>query len=405
MNTKRKNGRREESPLTMEEILRRDNIAASERIPVEIAERLTSNRIVLSSDDRGFDPRKYFTKIKGSRGAWELCTKEPVTDGLRVERMERVNPGSLERTARGARIAEAFRPAWQPYIYHPKTMVANFESQMLRRKSGAKVQPHGVFNHDDRAAFLPVGYPWHCVGRVFKNFGDGWQGSATATLVGSRTVLCSAHMIPWEQWEGGRVSIMFLPGYFSSPSISSTLLGANGRATSSFVTDVWGYNVTDRAGWDIAVMRLADPLGDWLGTFGARTYNDDWEDDPRWTLVGYPTEFGYRTTTITIGSFPYFLPIITSIQTDGNLPTRQFGISVEDDDTDGSALELEHHADTSPGNSGGPLFGHWPNGPYVIGVESGPEITNTPFTTSIINIAAGGNAMVNLVNWARKNWA
>jgi hypothetical protein len=37
-------------------------------------------------------------------------------------------------------------------------------------------------------------------------------------------------------------------------------------------------------------------------------------------------------------------------------------LSVEDDDADGDALELEHHGDSSDGNSGGPLFGYWPQG-------------------------------------------
>jgi hypothetical protein len=49
----------------MKEILQRDNIPASETVPMEIAEKLANNKIVLSSDDRGFDPRKQFTKIKG----------------------------------------------------------------------------------------------------------------------------------------------------------------------------------------------------------------------------------------------------------------------------------------------------------------------------------------------------
>jgi hypothetical protein len=394
MNTKRKNRRREEPPLTMEEILQRDNIAASEPVPIEIAERLVSNRIVLSSNDRRFDPRKYFTKIKGSRGAWELSTMEPVIDGLRVEKMERVKPSSLERAARRERITEPFRPSWQPYIYHPKTMVANSEPRMLKRKCGAKVRPHAVFNRDDRELFLPEGYPWRCIGRVFKNFGNGWQGSATGTLVGSRTVLCSAHMIPWGQ---PRVGIVFIPGYYSTASVSKAV---GSKRLSSFVTDVRGYDVPDRAGWDIAVMRLADPLGDWLGTFGARTYNDDWEDDPRWTLVGYPSEIGITITSV----FPL---VMSSIKNNGDFPTRQFGISVEDDDTDGNALELEHHGDSSPGNSGGPLFGHWPKGPYVIGVESGSEVpddVNFYLGARITNIAAGGNAMVDLVRWARETW-
>ncbi|HEX8635238.1 MAG TPA: trypsin-like serine protease [Pyrinomonadaceae bacterium] len=397
MTTKRKNKRREESPLTMDEILERDNVAASEPVPVEIAERLASNKFVLSSDDRDFDPRKYFTRSKGSSGTWELSTSKTVRDWPCVETMERVKPGSLKRAARGAGIIEAYRPPWQPYIYHPKTMSAHVEPQTLKRKSGAKVRPHAVFNLDDRDIYLPQGYPWRCIGSVFRNFGSGWQPSGTGTLVGSRTVLCSGHMIPWGQ---PGVGIQFVPGYYSTANVSRAV---GGKRFPSFVTDVRGYDAGARAGWDIAVMRLADPFGDGLGTFGARTYNDDWEDEPRWTLVGYPSEFGTQVITS-----PFQPTVITSIPNNGNFPTRQFGISVEDDDSDGDALELEHHGDSSPGNSGGPLFGHWPDGTaYVIGVESGAEIPPDLgffFGARMTNIAAGGHAMIDLIRWARETW-
>jgi hypothetical protein len=106
----------------MEEVLQRDNIPASEPVPVEIAERLASNRIVLSSDDEAFDPRKYFTKIKGSRGEWELSTKEPGIDGMLVKKMKLVEPALIKRAARGPKLPQAFRPLWQPYIYHPKAV-------------------------------------------------------------------------------------------------------------------------------------------------------------------------------------------------------------------------------------------------------------------------------------------
>jgi hypothetical protein len=165
------------------------------------------------------------------------------------------------------------------------------------------------------------------------------------------------------------------------------------------VTDAQGYNVSKASAWDIAVLRLAEPLGDWLGMFGAQPYDDDWEDQPRWTLVGYPIEWGSQIINIPfVGSF------VIPRNTGGNTPTRQFGISIEDDVADGDALELEHHADFSPGNSGGPLFGFWPDGAYVVGVQSGDNITDLLIATNIIGIAAGGNAMVNLVRWARDTW-
>ncbi len=144
-----------------------------------------------------------------------------------------------------------------------------------------------------------------------------------------------------------------------------------------------------RQAYDLAVFRLNEPLGDSLGTLGCHMYDDDWEDDTRWTLVGYPALVG-----LTVGSFG----IVTGYSNNGNMPTRQFGISVEDDDSDADGLELEHRGDTTSGNSGGPLFGYWPKGPYVIGVHFGAEDRATN------NVAAGGKAMLDLVNWARATW-
>jgi hypothetical protein len=114
------------------------------------------------------------------------------------------------------------------------------------------------------------------------------------------------------------------------------------------VTDAYGYNPDNHVvSHDMAVMRLADPLGSWLGYFGAMPYDDNWEGGNYWTLVGYPSA-------------------VTSER-----PSYQSGIAVLDDDEDGDAQELEHHGDDTGGDSGGPFFGWWTDGPYVVGTVSG----------------------------------
>ena len=85
------------------------------------------------------------------------------------------------------------------------------------------------------------------------------------------------------------------------------------------------------------------------------------------------------------------------------------GIRVVDDDPDGSFAEIEHMGDARDGNSGGPLFGTWPEGPYIIGVHSGDEYKYipTPFGDIVAennNVAAGGSGMVNMIRKALADW-
>ncbi len=57
-------------------------------------------------------------------------------------------------------------------------------------------------------------------------------------------------------------------------------------------------------------------------------------------------------------------------------------IAVRDNDRDShGTVELETDSDSASGMSGGPLFGFFDDGPYIIGVMSGRE-TETDWTSS-----------------------
>ena len=71
-----------------------------------------------------------------------------------IERQVQVKPGSLRNLVRRKGPVDAFRPAWFPHIYHPKMAFWKDERKLLKRKSGALVRPHIIFNHDDRAILL-----------------------------------------------------------------------------------------------------------------------------------------------------------------------------------------------------------------------------------------------------------
>jgi hypothetical protein len=170
-------------------------------------------------------------------------------------------------------------------------------------------------------------------------------------------------------------TVTFTPGMFDGSSV----LGAGWTANVIGIA-AWEQFV-DQDGYDMAICQLDQPFGSWLGYFGYRTYNDDWEDLPVWAHAGYPYD---------LSAF-------------GNRPCYELGISVNDDDSDSyDTLELETKADIASGQSGGPLWGRWTNGGrQIIGTLSGREDNTAEAKNSLF---AGGNGLSRLCRWGRDNW-
>jgi hypothetical protein len=179
----------------------------------------------------------------------------------------------------------------------------------------------------------------------------------------------------------------FVPGYYDGSSTA-------GPGAVSYVSDARGWDTgLQVAAHDMAVLRLYDDLGNQLGWFGSKTYQRGWQDLPCWEVLGYPAdpqapEHGGHHAPVT----------------GGERPSYQIDIAVLDDDDDGTAAELEHHGDVTNGDSGSPFFSFWPDGfPYAVGTTSGGEQIFGPGAEDN-NIAAGGAAMVHLIQWAHTNW-
>lgn len=362
-------------PLSADELLAKDNIPASKPVPAKVAEALSRPRIHLTSGDGkplGAAQLANSASRAEDGGALNLpagsYVGRPVrsTSFLTDEDFNQLKPAS---------VLPGHKPDWIPNIYHPKYSTPRARP-VIRGVNGSTITPEIPFPPENRRNFWPGGYPWHCVGRLFiwnNASATNWSGAGTAVLVGPRVILTASHMLPWgsSSWKA-----LFVPGYFNGGPIP-------GEGAASWCSDYRGYRFEpDDQAFDMAVLRLYDPVGANIGWMGAKVYSPSWQDQPFWNLVGYPGDAAFAG---------------------GEQPTIEQGIRVLDDDSDGDFLEIEHRADTSPGNSGGPMFAFWNDGPYVIGTHGGYEYHPWPDYENH-NVAAGGKGLLNLINWARATW-
>lgn len=269
----------------------------------------------------------------------------------------------------------SFLPKWSDGSFTPKVLMKE-QHRKLKRKNGRYVDPLYVFGTDDRWSFRDVAWPWGLVGKVITSAGT----TGTAALIGGRTIVTAGHMVPWNQdgwW------MRFIPAYYDGTSL-------HGVGVESYVSDAHGYDVDGNVtGYDWAVCRLYEPLGESLGYFGFNGYSTNWNNDPYWSIIGYPG-------AIASAQRPSFQGNNTVIDTDG--------------DSNGGT-EIETRADLTPGNSGGPMFGWWDGDPRLIGVVSGQEEEWSPGfwpwewgNTELVNVIAGGSGFTNIIAWARTNW-
>jgi V8-like Glu-specific endopeptidase len=302
---------------------------------------------------------------------WRVQIPDASFDALPGRTALRERPEKIVREIDRNISFTGYRPPWA-HSFHAPRIAADWIERPMRRFNGRTVQPLYVFGPDDRVAYNDSTWPWGLVGKLSNS--DGKVGSAA--LIGQRIIATAGHMLPWNSIAQGSWWMKFVPAYFNG----SSLFGAG---VQSYVSDCLGYNTSgDVTGYDFAVCRLYTSLGHSLGYFGYNGYDDDWEDEPYWTVLGYPTSVA-----------------------SGQKPSFQTSIAVVDDDGDSNGgLEIESYADITGGNSGGPFLSWWNGGtdPRLIGVISGQEEEYSfPFSTEKVNVAAGGSGFTNLMAWGR----
>jgi V8-like Glu-specific endopeptidase len=366
-------------PDSIEKLFERRSILGDGKVPKELEYQRKNKSFFIESKEK---PKVVISEIEKSnyQNTWKIdIPNSEITNygsfALNGKKAIKSKPEEIIKEIDANVSVKSFRPDWIDGSFAPK-LLHNNQISKLRRINGKFVDPLYVFGRDDRWSFRDPAWPWGLVGKVFTS--GGWTG--TGVLVGERTLLTAGHVVPWNQenwW------MRFVPAFYDGSSL-------HGVGVESNVSDARGFDVNGNVtGYDWAVCRLYEPLGRSLGYFGFNGYSDSWNNNPIWSIIGYPGAVA-----------------------GGQRPSFQGNNSVFDTDGDSAGgLEIETRADLTPGNSGGPMFAWWGGDPRVVGVVSGQEEEWSPGfwpwewgNTERVNVIAGGSGFTNLIAWARSNW-
>jgi V8-like Glu-specific endopeptidase len=364
-----------ERPFTVDEIVTARPILGRGLVPTEL-EQLASRRHLYVTTSEGADrptPEVIEERSQDGRTVWRIAvsTEADQTIHLPGRTIVLEDAQAIHAAVNPNVDVSGYRPDWSHQLYEPRSLPSTVRPS-LRRFNRREVQPLYIFGSDDRRVYKETSYPWRCAGKLYNS--DGYMGSAA--LVGGNLIVTAGHMVPWTSFGTGSWWMKFVPDYFDGQSLW-------GAGIESYVSDVWGYN-NGVAGYDWAIGRLYNPLGNSLGYFGFNGYSSAWDGNSWWTCIGYPVDVA-----------------------GGERPSWQGGISIHDEDGDANGgEELESRtADVNHGDSGGPLFGWFNGDPRVIGVVSGEEAEyKFPFFVEDNNIFSSGSGLTNLIAWGRSNW-
>jgi len=351
-------------PMTPEQVRRIKAIEATRRPPVVATMRVASAFLSFDKGDRPeANTRLEHIRDTQGKGIWRLDVETRGSmvpaDFARPPVVRRALNPAILKDIKGPLETEPMRSKFLGLNPIPKRFRPG-PRPILRRRNGQKVDPLYVFPPDGRWSYHDHHYPWCCFGQVVCGTRVG-----SGVLIGPRHVLTASHILDWNApWA----------------AFYANLHGSHHHGV-AHTWCVWYYEKIGDAGGsidrDYVVLVLDQYFGtaDKFGCMGAKTYVDDYDDEPYWRSLGYEEDVAAAS-----------------------LPTYQSGISLEEIDGGNAKAMSTRDGDFTHAHSGGPVFAWWDGGPYVIGVASAGAEDND----GLMNIVSGGVAMVRLIKAARE---
>jgi V8-like Glu-specific endopeptidase len=197
-------------------------------------------------------------------------------------------------------------------------------------------------------------------------------------MIDPKHVLMASHCANWQP-DGNPGWLTFTPGYYDGHGPHGYFL-----VVEAISWEKVGHTATDlEVAFDYAVLVLDKRIGKTLGWAGTKSYNASWNNKPLFQYLGYPRD-------LASGERPYIQKNCIIYTKEGKTLNGHSGSALCD------------FNDFTPGDSGGPCWGFWPDqvGPHVIVVGSiiGSTTVQSPGTAATDNDYGGGPALPEIVS-------
>lgn len=187
---------------------------------------------------------------------------------------------------------------------------------------------------DNEEIGTTTGIPWRWVAKLEMRWGSEWYRCSGA-MVGSHWLLTAGHCVYDHDFNDWADQINVIPGKD----------GSNEPYGSTYAKKMYslkGWTQNYNYDYDIALLELADGIGNQVGWFGVASKSDSNLIDSKVNMAGYPGAYG--------NSLQYFNSgYVTGLQTN----------------------RIHHTCDTHGGQSGSPVWHYDGENRHVVGVHSG----------------------------------
>jgi V8-like Glu-specific endopeptidase len=206
-------------------------------------------------------------------------------------------------------------------------------------KFGPDFNPEKIIGTDDRTKIKDTTkYPYCAIAHITLEFTCGDSGYGSGFMISDNTLLTAGHCVYCKEHGAGLSSIMFKFGYNNTSG--SYVLGVSGCEDYYYSSD-YAYNTS--SGWDsedddYAYIKFKSPIGSITGHYGLKAFSDSQIEDKTFKVGGYR-----------LPSDPLYMAS-GKVHTGVVIDMGAYDYTIEDDKL------LSYTLDTTPGNSGGPVF-------------------------------------------------